>query len=227
MHLLDVFRQQLKGLPFFDGLPDSQLVRLAGAVREERFARDELIFLKGDPSTGLFAVLAGTVKLACQSPGGNERVIALPERGQVFGEAALLLDCPYPFNASALTAARLLHVDGQALRDLVAESTDFAHRMLSHLSGGICSIIDDLEDFRMRAPPERIAKFLLDRSGSSGQGDSAIAFPAPKHVFASRLGMTPESLSRAMRDLAEAGLIKIGKYDVRVVDRMRLAVLAG
>lgn len=226
-HPIDSFLPQLAAIPFFEGLPDAHLAQLARASREQRYDKDKLLFLKGDRPTGLFAVLAGTIKLACQSPRGKEKVIGLPGPGQVFGEAALLLDCPYPFAASALTPARLLHVDGQALRELVACSSAMAHRMLSHVSDGICTIIGDLEDVRMRAPRERVARFLFDRSITVGQGAAAITFPAAKHIFASRLGMVPESLTRAMRDLADAGLIEIGKDHVRVLDRKGLAVLAG
>lgn len=226
-HPIDFLFQQLAGIPLFEGLPAAQLTQLAAASREQRCGKDALLFMKGDRPTGLFAVLSGTIKLACQSPLGKEKVIGLPGPGQVFGEAALLLDCPYPFAASALAPARLLHVDGQALRELVACSSALAYRMLSQVSDGICTIMGDLEDCRMRAPQERIARFLLDRSAVAGQGAAAITFPASKHIFASRLGMVPESLARAMRDLADAGLIEIGKDCVRVLDRKRLAVLAG
>jgi CRP-like cAMP-binding protein len=224
---IDPFFQQLAALPVFEGLPIAQLARLAAASREQRYGKDARVFQKGDRPTGLFAVLSGTLKLACQSPRGKEKVIGLPGPGQLFGEAALLLDCPYPFAASALTSARLLHVDGRVLRDLVACSSDLAHRMLSHVSDGICTIIGDLEDFRMRAPRERVARFLFDRSAAAGPDAGAITFPTSKHIFASRLGMVPESLTRAMRDLADAGLIEIGKDHIRVLDRKGLAMLAG
>lgn len=217
---------QLADIPFFEGLPEAQLERLAAASHEQRHGKDALLFLKDDRPTGLFAVISGTVKLACQSSRGEEKVIDLPGAGQVFGEAAVLLDCPYLFTAAALTPVRLLHIDGQALRDLVASSSDLTQRMLSRVSAGICNIMGDLEDYRMRAPLGRIARFLLDRGNEAGRG-AAITFPAPKNVFASRLGMVPESLSRAMRDLADAGLIEIGKDHVRVLDRQGLAVVAG
>lgn len=214
--------QQLGTIPLFAGLPEQHLAVLSAASREQRHDKDALLFLKGDRPTGLFAMLAGTVKLTCQSTGGDEKIIDLPKKGQVFGEAAVLLDCPYPFAATALTNVRLLHVDAQALRDLVATSTDFARHMMLLVSRGICNIVSDIEDFRMRAPPERVARFLLDQGGD---GVDAIRFPAPKHVLASRLGMVPESLSRAMRDLAEAGLVEVDRGYVRLLDRQRLAAL--
>jgi CRP-like cAMP-binding protein len=217
--------RQLTAIPLFEGLPETDLALLATTSRERRYGKGTLILLKGDRPTGLFAVLSGTIKLLCQSPRGGERVIDLPGAGQVFGEAALLLSCPYPYSATALTATRLLHVDGEALLAMVEDSPDFCRRMLSRISHGICNVIGDLEDYRMRDPRERVARFLLDGSAATARSDSAITFSAPRHVVASRLGMTPESLSRAMRDMAEAGLIEVGRCAVRVLDRQRLAVL--
>jgi CRP-like cAMP-binding protein len=227
MNPTDACLPQLKNIPFFAGLPERQLAVLAQASCERSYKKDTFVFMKGDRPTGLFAVVSGTIKMACQSPQGEERVIDLIGPGQVFGEAALLLDCPYPYLTAALTPARLLHVDGGALHKLVDASPTFSQRMLSRLSHGIVAVMRDLEDYRVHTPRERVIRFLLDQRNLShpatGQARQSIAFPAPKHVFASLLGMTPESLSRSMRDLAEAGLIEVGKTRVKVLDRQRLA----
>jgi CRP-like cAMP-binding protein len=85
----------------------------------------------------------------------------------------------------------------------------------------------DLEDYRAHTPRERVIRFLLDQRSHTEPPHHSIAIPAPKHVFASLLGMTPESLSRSMRDLVEAGLIEVGKRRIQVLDRQRLAYFLG
>lgn len=217
--------RQIGSIPLFAGLPEFQLAALAEASREKCYGKDAWVFLKGDRPSSLFAILSGTVKIACQSPSGGEKILDLLGPGQVFGEASLLLDCPYPYSAAALSHTRLMHVEGGALRTLINGSPGFSRRMLSRLSQGIYAIINDLEDYRMRAPRERIVRFLLDQCGLSAQARPVIAFPAPKHIFASRLGMTPEALSRGLRDLRDAGLIEAGKVDVKVLDRHGLKLL--
>jgi CRP-like cAMP-binding protein len=215
--------RQLQAIPIFDCLSDVQLRLLAKSSRERIYRKGMLVFLKGDQPSGLFAVISGTLKMACQSPRGDEKIIDLPASGQVFGEAALLLGSPYPYYAAALGPARLLHIDGSALHELIGASSAFAQRMMSHIAQGIATVLDDLEDYCLRDPRQRLARFLLDRTAADN--GAAITFPVQLHVFASRLGMTPEALSRALRDLREAGAIEVCKWTTRVINREKLAVL--
>lgn len=227
MNATNTLLEQIGALPVFDGLPQPQLARIAMASDEKRYDKDALVFRKGERPTGLFAVVAGTVKIACQSPTGEEKVVDLLGPGRVFGEAALLLGCPYPYLAAAATAARLLHIDGRVLLELVRTSPGLTLRMSRHLAEGIVSVIRDIEEHRMLTTQERVARFLMGRQGDAQPALRPVSLPAPKHIFASRLGMTPESLSRTMRELTRAGVIEACKQSIRVVDGERLAMLAG
>lgn len=227
MNPADFPLQHLASLPLFDGLSDSDLVRVAQGTSERFCEKDEVVFLKGDLPTGLFAVASGMVKTACQSSQGEERVIGLVESGGLFGEAPLFLEHPHQYLAMAMMPARLLHIDRKTLLDVFDRSPEFSMRMLLHVAQCIAAVMRDLEDFRVFSPRERVARYLLDRLGDAKQVVQPITFPTLKHIFASRLGMTPESLSRAMRDLAEAGVIETGKQDIRILDGKRLAMLAG
>lgn len=216
-------RGRLRAAFLFAELDDAELAELAAATHERHCAKDAVVLLKGDCPSGLFVVASGTIKIACQSPGGGERVIDLPGPGQVFGESALVLERPYPYMASALTAACLLHVDGRALRGLADRSAGFARRLLAHLSWRVFASMRDLEDYRVRAPLERLIGFLFDHGAAASDADCpVVALGVPKHVIASRLGMTPESLSRCLRELSDGGLIAVGTDSVRVLDSDRL-----
>lgn len=227
MNPLDAARSQLQSIPLFDGLPATLHAQLSLASCEKLYRKDQCVFIKGDRPTHLFAILDGTIKLACQSPQGEEKVIDLLGPGRVFGEASLLLDKPYPYLAAAVAETRLLQVDGAALRQAVLHSPLLTQRLLSHVAQGIFTVMRDLEDYRAHTPRERVIRFLLDQRGHAQPPRNSISIPAPKHVFASLLGMTPESLSRSMRDLAEAGLIEVGKRRIHVLDRQRLAYFLG
>jgi CRP-like cAMP-binding protein len=67
----------------------------------------------------------------------------------------------------------------------------------------------------------RVASWLLD-AGGPGLTDGV-----PRHMIAELLGMQPETLSRALVQLAQAGAIEPSRREIKIVDRDRLARLAG
>lgn len=220
------FLRRLKLAPLLCDLPDTQLLGIAATTREKRFGKGELVFQKGDWPTGLFIVARGAVKLACQSPEGGERVLEVLGPGQMLGEAALILDAPHPFFAAALSDARLLHIDGKPLFDLLANSPSFAKCLLSHLSQRLYTVVRDIEACSIHNPTQRVVGFLIEESGTFSESAHMITLPAPKHIFASRLGMTPEAFSRALRALMDSGLIRVVRNRIVILDRERLNAFA-
>lgn len=224
---------QLKSIPLFADLPDAELGVLAQASRTQDYARNEVVCVKGDRATALYAVLSGTVRISCMAPDGGEKVVDLLGPGQTFGEGTLFLgDQTQPFLAAAMSPAQLLLVDGAVLRDVVHASPRLSLRMLLRLSEWILAVMRNIEDVSMRTTHERVVHFLLAQQSQSEcdgfEPDTQdLVFPAPKHVCASLLGMTPESFSRTVRDLAEDGLIAVKRRRVDVLDWPRLAARAG
>lgn len=218
--------QPLRAVPLLSDLSDAQLATIMAATRERRLGKGEVVFHKGDPPTGLFIVAGGAIKVACQSPEGGEKIIDVLGHGQAVGESALFLGSPYPFFAAALSEARLLHIDAAPLLELVTDSVTFAKRMLSHLAMRLHTILGDIEACSIQNPTQRVIGFLSEAGAAHAAPDQMITLPAAKHVFASRLGMTPEAFSRALRDLIDAGLIEVAKNRITLLDRERLGTFA-
>lgn len=222
-------RAELRRIPLFADLPEAEAGRLAEASRVLCHDRNAPIFAKGDQPEDLYAVLSGTVKLACQSPDGGESVIALLRPGQTFGETAFLLDAPAPCLAAALGGVQILRLDGAVLRALIAASPAFCLRVLTHLAEGIFRVMRQIEALSLCSTQERFVRYLLDRQGTEAgeDGERPIVFPTTKRTLAALLGMAPESLSRNVRDLSDAGLIEVSRHRVEILDRQRLAARLG
>lgn len=216
----------LARFPAFGGLPPAEGERLAAAARDWRLAKGGTVFEKGDPPSGLYLVVDGVIKEICQSPEGAEKIIELVEPGQSFGEAALFVDAPYPYAAVALTDARLLHLDRESVHDLLMRRPEFAAPMMRVLSARVLTLMSDVESYTVQNPIQRVAAYLIGRCDGQAGNRPSIALPAPKQAVASRLGMTPEALSRILRDLSEAGLIVVrgSRIDVRDLDRLETFV---
>ena len=216
--------QLLARLPLFAELSPGQLAPLADSTREKRIAKGEMLFQKGDMPRGIYLVVFGQMKLAFPSAQGNEKVVEIVGPTQTFGEAVMFMDRPYPVFAEALADTLLLHVAKAALFDMLEKDVSFARRMLAGLSLRLHSLVSDVESYSQRSSAQRVIGYLLQHGAeaSAGNGKIAVSLPTSKQVIASRLNLTPETLSRIFHDLGDAGLITVRGKQITIHDQRRL-----
>lgn len=204
-------------LPLFQELTPGQLRQLAETTRERRLQKSEILFHKGDPVRGFFVVVYGQMKLGFSSSQGNEKVIDILGPQQSFGEAVMFMDRPYPVFAESLTDTLVLHIARSTVFELLEKDASFARRMLAGLSHRLHMLVQDVESYTLRSSAQRVIGYLLQCGGASDHpaGRLELDLPTSKQVIASRLNLTPETLSRIFHDLSSAGLINVhGKHIV-------------
>ncbi|MBI5784130.1 MAG: Crp/Fnr family transcriptional regulator [Rhodocyclales bacterium] len=214
----------LAQLPLFSALAPEQIQRIAAAVREKQLAKGEMLFQKGDPARGFFIVVSGQVKLALPSAQGNEKVVEIIGARQSFGEAVMFMDRPFPVFAEALVDTKLLHIGKDAVFELIESDASFSRRLLAGLSMRLHSLVADVETYSLRSSAQRLIGYLLQHSPNEDEAVNSveIKLPTSKHIIASRLNLTPETLSRILHDLADAGLIEVHGRIITVPDLRRL-----
>ena len=216
--------QVLSRLPLFLELSLEQLSQIAADSREKRLAKGEMLFQKGDSPQGLFIIIFGQVKLAFPSSQGNEKVVSIIGPRQSFGEALMFTDRPYPVFAEALTDSLLLHISKAGVFDLLERDNSFARRMLAGLSQRLHGLVHDVESYSLRSSTQRVIGYLLQLCEQEDHGEGAMTttLPTSKQVIASRLNLTPETLSRIFHGLAEARLIAVHGRKITIHDLRRL-----
>ena len=94
--------------------------------------------------------------------------------------------------------------------------------MLAGLSMRLRSLIHDVEDYSLHSSTQRVIGFLLQLAGTPAGASVELELPASKHIIASRLNLTPETLSRILHGLTESGLIAVKGRHITVQDMARL-----
>lgn len=216
--------QILSRLPLFQELSPEQIAALEPACRERRLAKGEMLFQKGDPAKGFFVVVFGQIKLAFPSTQGNEKVVQILGPRQSFGEAVMFMDRPYPVFAEGLVDSLLLHIASAPVFELLEADPLFARRMLGGLSLRLHSLVQDVETYSLRSSAQRVVGYLLQQCPQEGAcpGSFDISLPTSKQVIASRLNLTPETLSRIFHDLTVNGLIGVSGKQITIKDVKRL-----
>jgi CRP-like cAMP-binding protein len=216
----------LARLPLFQELTAEQVGKVAAHAREKRLAKGEMLFQKGDPSHGFYVIIFGQLKLAFPSSSGNEKVVDILGPKQSFGEAVMFMDRPYPVFAEAIADTLLLHVAKDTVFDLLVSDPSFARHLLAGLSMRLHSLVQDVESYSLRSSAQRVIGYLLQHCPTEGNGSCAgsieITLPTSKQIIASRLNLTPETLSRIFHDLAEAKLIGVQGKQITINDIKRL-----
>ncbi|HRD66461.1 MAG TPA: Crp/Fnr family transcriptional regulator [Candidatus Competibacter sp.] len=213
----------LANLPLFQQLSDGEIANLATGTREIRLEKGRILFQKGCALDGFYITVYGQIKLAFSSLQGHEKVVSIVGPGQSFGEAVMFMEKPCPVMAQALENSRLLYIAKQGIFAAIDHDSAFAHRLLAGLSMRLHSLIQDVENYSLRSSTQRVIGFLLQLAGMPTSGPVEFALPASKHVIASRLNLTPETLSRILHSLSESGLIAVKGRRIVALDVARLS----
>lgn len=214
--------QVIAHLPLFRELSPEQKESVLTGVQELRFDKGAQIFQKGDPVRGLHVVVFGQIKLYLPSVQGNEKVVEIIGPQQSFGEAVMFLDRPYPVCAEALADTLLLHISRDSIFRLLETDPSFARRMLAGLSMRLHSLLSDVESYSLRSSAQRVVGYLLQHSPEEADGSAEVTLPTSKQVIASRLNLTPETLSRVFSELVNHKLIEVQGRAITILDVQRL-----
>lgn len=213
----------LAHLPLFCEMTPEELERIAKGTRELHLTRGDVLFQRGDISTGFHVVVHGQIKLALSSPQGADKVVELLGKGQSFGEAVMFMNKPYPVYAQALTDTLVLHISKSAILGGISSDPAFCQKMLAGLSIRLHRMVQLVESLSLRSPARRVIDYLLQDLDEIKDGlDIHLTLSANKNVIASTINITPETFSRILHNLSDIGLIKVEGKDVWIRDMGKL-----
>jgi CRP-like cAMP-binding protein len=204
------------------GMPPPVADALLSTARLRQCDRNATIFLQGETADAIFIVADGWVKLYRITPHGSEAVVAVFTKGASFGEAVALQGGAYPVACEAVTEATLIRIDAETFRNILKQSPEAALSMLSATYMHLHSLVAQVEELKARTGAQRVASFLLELA-PCGQGSCEVTLPYDKALIAGRLGLQPESLSRAFAKLKSHGVtIKVNQASIEDVEALRL-----
>jgi CRP/FNR family transcriptional regulator, dissimilatory nitrate respiration regulator len=211
------------------GLGAERLQRIASGCRRRRLDGGECLFHRGAPCLGFYGVAAGMMQLSVSNADGIEKVVEIIGPGETFGEAVMFLGRPYPVDAFALVRTELLMIGTGAVDLMLSEDPGFARAMLASMASRLHTMVTDIEMYTLRSATQRFVAFLARELGQRIEASEPqrVVLRSTKQVLASRLGLTPETLSRVMRDLADHGVVSVDGRRITVPDPSALASYAG
>lgn len=214
--------------PLFSELGEAVTRRVIGETGVRVFDRGRTIFIEGEPADAFFVVLEGWVKLHRTLPDGEEAVVAVMAPGESFAEAVMFMGGRYPVSAEAVGPTRLMRVEAAAVRAAMRADGQVALALLASIVHHTEDLADRVEGLEVLSAPQRVADFLARTARVRGGDVDAVelVLPYDKALIARRLGMTPESLSRALSVLRAHG-VAVDREKVAIASLARLHGFVG
>lgn len=177
----------------------------------------------------LLFVKSGRVRLYKLSPEGRSLTLFVLSAHSVFAEAALLGDRAHDCFAEALTECSVGAIPSDEVRQIMAQHPEVAMRMMDIIARRLRSLERKLADIAFKSVPQRLAAILLDLA-DCGNGIDQSAPPAviryTHQQLAEMLGSYRETVTKAVGEFREAGLIRIAGDMIYLLEVPRLRALA-
>ena len=200
---------QLKQIPLFAGMTNGTIMNLLVDATVRRYHRGTTLFMQGEQADRFFVILEGWVKGFRQAPDGHESVIAVFGPGESFAEAAMFVSGNFPISTEIAADARLLVIPRNGLLKQLREDPDIALKMLASMSRRLRGFVQQVEQLTVKSATQRLASFL-EKLVDVEEGPDEFQLPLDKMLIAGRLGMQPETLSRALSKLRSIGVATEG-----------------
>jgi CRP-like cAMP-binding protein len=207
----------LATIPLFSGLGTDELQKFAELTRERSYPKGSVILFQDDPGDSLFVLRAGRVKVVLIGEDGREVILGVLEPGAHFGELALIDDQPRSAHVIAMDDSQLLILRREDFRRRVEANPTVAWALLTELSRRLRRADDKIGGLVLLDVPGRIARLLLDLAAESGS--ELIEKPLTHQTIAQMIGASRETVSRAMKDFQDAGLIQVERRRIAIGDR--------
>ena len=197
-------------------LPVAVADRLLADASFRDVTRGETVFLQGDRAQVIHVVLDGWVKLYRVSPNGNEAVVNVFTRGHSFGEAVAFRQQPYPVSAEAVSDCTLALISARGFISILEHEPELSLAVIASTFQHLHDLVAQVEQIKAQTGAQRVADFLI-RLCNCETGSCEVTLPYDKALIAGRLGMKPESLSRAFSKLKAVG-VGVSRHHARIED---------
>ena len=219
----DTDQKLIRALPLFRDMSEVNFDELLRAAFLQRFPQHVTLLREGDLPDFLHIVVDGSVELF-GTHDHHETTIDIIRPVTTFILAAVIRDAVYLKSARTLSPAQILIIPAETVRDVFSCDAAFARAIVSELAERYRSVVRSLKNEKLRNSAERLANWIL-QAGSEQGNQRRIELPFDKRTLASRLGMTPENLSRNLTLLSKYGVRASGR-DIVIDDPSALEQFA-
>ncbi|MBP3223780.1 MAG: Crp/Fnr family transcriptional regulator [Campylobacter sp.] len=204
----------LKFIPFFKGLDEAKIERLAQISSKKAFKKGEILFYEGDKSSHLIILLKGTIEIYKTAPSGKEIYIHEIRPMSFVAEAVNFENIPYPASARFASGGEVLKIDYEKFVEEFLNEPEICISIMKSISAKLRALEFAFEN-SVLSSEAKISKFIIENFD---------IFTGSKNIkIANILNVTPETFSRTITKFKKTrALIVDENGEVTGFDREKL-----
>jgi CRP/FNR family nitrogen fixation transcriptional regulator len=208
------------GIAFPETLSSPRPVGEPRSAARRTYEADGEVFAEGDRAAFFYEVVSGSVRTYKLLADGRRQIDAFHLPGDIFGVEA---GGDHRFSAEAVTDTKLV-VHRRERGALAGNDGDLARKVVAAMMRSLERAQDHMMLLGRKSAKERIATFLLGLAERLAEQGGPLDLPMPRADIADHLGLTVESVSRAVTQLEREGLIELPPNRRTVVIRNTAAL---
>jgi CRP/FNR family transcriptional regulator, dissimilatory nitrate respiration regulator len=215
------FGQLIKS-PLFSGLNQAEIEKLITSVpyRIRKFNTGSLIAQSGEPVSSLLIVLTGTVKGEMEDEAGRViKIEDVPAPGALAAAFIFGNKNRFPVNVIAMFECEILFIAKSDFLSLLMRESMLLVNFLNIISSRSQFLSEKIKFLNFRTIREKLAHFILQ---AANRDNSEIILEKSQNELADFFGVARPSVSRALGELNDLGVIKASGKRIRIIDRKGL-----
>lgn len=200
--------------------------RVTNTVKEVRFDAGDVLFAQGEPSTSLFSLSRGIVKISCHTSGGREQIVGIANPGNLLLGLQSLETDRYQYSATAETDVVACKIRHRGLLKEASESGDVALRLLKALNAQLTHSRELMRVMGHKCAAAKIASFITLLIPEAERSRQHFTLPFSRAEMASLLGLSEETVCRQMAKMKRRGILYSPRGRIEILDWDRLQAVA-
>lgn len=191
------------------------------------FGKEEYIYFKDQPSSKIYMVSNGRVKIGALLGDGKEIVKAILAKGEIFGEMALAGEHVRNDFAQAMDSdTRVCAMTIDDLKDLMKENQELSLKIFKIMGFRLRKMERRIESLVFRDARTRIVDFLKEMAEEKGQKvgfEMMIKNHLTHKDIASLTGTSRQTVTTVLNELREDNIINFDRRRILIRDMAKLA----
>jgi len=208
----------LKSILYFSHLGFAELESIKEFIFEKTVDRGEMVLLEGDSTDDLYFVASGVVKVFKTSVEGKEQILSIVRPGESFNDVPIFDGGPNPVSAQAMGPVLLYGIKRNDMETIVKSHPQVALNIIKVLASRVRHLVSLVADLSFKHVIGRVAKILVEHiGGEMGRGPRLT-----QQEMAAMAGTAREVVGRSLKELEEAGAIKLDRHRIVIIDKEAL-----